>query len=113
MAELNINTENDHVVICFQDKQILDETYARKLGLRLLQIADDADEKHLVLNFERVTFMASAMIGQLVQLRNKCKKLGVQLKVCCLSPQLSEAISLMNLDKILDVFECENSAKLT
>lgn len=111
MPELKVSTEGDHVTVKFQDKQILDESYARTVGLKLIKIANEAGDKHLLLNFEKVSFMASAMIGQLVGLRNKCKTLGVQLKVCCLSPQLAEAICLMNIDKILDIFECENSAK--
>lgn len=111
MPELRINKDNEHVTVKFQDSQILDESYARTVGLKLIQVANEAGDKHLVLNFERVKFMASAMIGQLIAVRNKCKELGVQLKVCCLCPQLSEAICLMNIDKILNIYECEDSAK--
>ena len=111
MAELNILSDENSVVVRFVDSQILDESHARSIGLKLLQLADDVDDKDLIVNFDNVCFMASTMIGQLVALRNKCHAQQVGLKICCFKPEVAEAISLMNLDKILEVFECEASAK--
>ena len=111
MPELDVVNDGGHVVVKFKDTQIMDETYARQIGMKLVEIADSSGKRDIVLNFKRVQFMASSMIGQLVLLRNKCKEIGCKLSVCCLSPELSEAICLMNLDKIIDIFECEKTAK--
>ena len=111
MPVLNVLDEDTHIIVKFVDSQILDEAYARKLGMQLCQIAKDSDGKDLIVNFDKVKFIASSMIGQMVQLRNTCKKLGVKLKICCLRPEVAESISLMNLDKILNIFGCESTAK--
>jgi len=46
----------------------------------------------------------------LIKLRNKCQAQGIALRVCELRSQVAEAISLMNLNKILNLYSTEIEA---
>ena len=108
--EFTTRTEDNVRIVKFEDTQILDEMYAQKLGLKLVKTVDSMDETALLLNMQNVQFVASAMIGQLVLLRTKCKKSNVDLRVCEMSDNISEAIKLMRIDQIVTIHETEEAA---
>jgi anti-anti-sigma regulatory factor len=54
--------------------------------------------------------LPSMMIGQLVNVRNKCNETKMGFQVCDLNPTVSEALKIMNLDTLLNVFLTEADA---
>ena len=66
-------------------------------------MADGASQsKKMVLNFQGVQFMSSAMIGKLVLLNKKCKASEVALKLCQISPNVLEVFKITRLNQQLD-----------
>lgn len=110
MADILEKVEGDIRVVKLEESQILDEQVARKVGTRLNQIVNEMAQTAIVLNFEKVKFMASAMIGQLVLLRENCRKKEIELSICSLNENLCEAIKLMRIDEILPIHENEQVA---
>ena len=113
MAQLSERIDGDVRIVQFEDTQILDEHYAKGIGTRLIQISADMNESALLLNLEKVKFMASAMIGQLVILRENCRKKNIDLAVCSMNENLCEAIKLMRIDEIITIHDCEATAMST
>src|SRR5688500_13883687 len=73
----------DVLVIYFTDAKILDETRIGQIGQDLMSsAASAAQNKKMLVNFQGVQFMSSAMIGKLVLLNKKCKTDEVALKMC-------------------------------
>jgi anti-anti-sigma factor len=79
----------DVLVVYFTTAKILDESVIQQIGQELMECAESArQKKKLLLNFQGVKFMSSAMIGKLVLLNKKCKVNGVVLKMCSISPDI-------------------------
>ena len=110
VVDFSERVDSEVRVVKLDEAQILDEHFAQKIGAKLNEIVNNMDESAFLLNMSNVKFMASAMIGQLVVLRENCRKKDVQLAVCGLNENLCEAIKLMRIDQILEVHEREESA---
>ena len=100
----------DVLVIYFTESRILDEATIQTLGADLEQMANRAEEGKLLLNFENVRFMSSAMLGKLVSLNKKCKTEEIDLKLCSISKDIMEVFKLMRLNKLLDLRSDEDKA---
>ena len=83
MSSLKSQEVEDVLVVYFTDAKILDEARIAQIGKELMEMAASAsNSKKMVLNFQGVQFMSSAMIGKLVLLNKKCKTDNVNLKFC-------------------------------
>ena len=100
----------DVLVVYFTESRILDEATIQTLGADLEQMANRAEEGKLLLNFENVRFMSSAMLGKLVSLNKKCKTEEIDLKLCNISKDIMEVFKLMRLNKLLDLRSDEDKA---
>ena len=111
MAVLDIRDRDDVVVVYFSQARILDEVVIREIGeeFRDLTLQASTDRKLLV-NFGRVEFMSSSMIGQIMRLHKMCQQDKVKLKLCNISPKILEVFKIMRLDKILDIRDDEDAA---
>jgi anti-anti-sigma factor len=67
-------------------------------------------EPALILNLEKVKFMASAMIGKIVLLNKHCQSRNIAFSVCSLDEKVAEAIQLTKIDEILTVYSCQDEA---
>ena len=74
MNLLRVNETDDGLVVYFAEAKILDEGTILQVGKELLDVLGRATQKKkLMLDFERVQFMSSAMIGKLVFLNKRAK----------------------------------------
>jgi anti-anti-sigma factor len=111
MAHLNIVERQDVVMITFNNVKILDESVIRQIGGEFENLTTEAAaERKLLLNFDRVTFMSSAMIGQIMKLYKQTKADGIALKLCSIDPTILEVFKITRLDKLLDIRKTEVDA---
>jgi anti-anti-sigma factor len=111
MSQLNIADKDDVVMVTFTNFKILDESVIRNIGAEFDKLTTEAAaERKLLLNFDRVTFMSSAMIGQIMKLYKKAKADGIALKLCCIDPTIMEVFKITRLDKLLDIRKTEADA---
>jgi anti-sigma B factor antagonist len=106
MEMIEIRDEEDVVVVSFATVKILDQLAIDQIreefkGLTL----QAASSRKLLLDFSRVQFMSSAMIGQIVQLHKQCKQDKVKLKLCNISPDIKEVFKITGLTKLLDIYD--------
>jgi anti-sigma B factor antagonist len=111
MASLRTQVTDGVLIVYFNDSKILDEAKIQAIGAELLEAADNAsNDKRLLLNFNGVGFMSSAMIGKLVLLSKKCKKDTVALKLCNIAPNVAEVFKIMKLNKVFEIYKTEEKA---
>jgi len=104
MASLTIDDEQDVVVVGFKDVTILDDTLIQQIGEEFKGLTlQAASGGKLLLDFSRVGFMSSAMIGQIVKLHKNCKRDKIKLKLCKISPNIFEVFQITGLNKLLDI----------
>lgn len=100
---LKTSEEEGVLVAAFTYANILDEAKIQTIGAELMECIGAASEKKLLLDFEGVSFMSSAMIGKLVLLHKKCKDAEVKLKVCNISDNVMEVFKITRLHKVFDI----------
>ena len=103
MASLNSQELDDVLVVSFTDAKILDEARIQQIGKELMDLAATAANKKMVLDFQGVQFMSSAMIGKLVLLNKKSKADQIQLRLCQISPNVLEVFKITRLNKVFTI----------
>ncbi|HMO12811.1 MAG TPA: STAS domain-containing protein [Pirellulaceae bacterium] len=110
MNNIVTREHNEILIIQFQDVRLIDEITIQNIGSELVRLVTTTKLNKVLLNFENVKFMASAMLGKIALLRKKCIEKKVDLRVCCLTENIQEVFALMKLDTILDIYPSEAEA---
>ena len=110
MAAITTQTNGEILVIGFVDSKILDSQRIDQVGKELQESIPQAIHKKMLLNFDGVSFMSSAMITKLVMLNKTCKAQGIALKFCEVSPNVLEVFKITKLNKLFDIQEGEEKA---
>ena len=90
-------------VASFRDQKILDDLVIQQLGEELYQLAGEPDSENLLLNFTRVEYISSSMLGKLITLNKKMKAKGGKFKLCQVGVEIGKILFLTNLDRVLDI----------
>ena len=110
MSSIRAEENGDVRVIYFNENKILDEAKIQQIHNDLNAELAEVRAGKFLLNFDRVTFMSSAMIGKIILLNKKCKSSDVKFKLCNISDNVMEVFKLMRLNKVLDIQKDEESA---
>ena len=108
---LRLQDVDDVVVVYFQNGSIIDQGLIDQIGNELTEAALEASGNHkLLVNFQGVKFMASAMLGKLLPLHKRCKNDKIKLKLCNISANLMEVFKITNLNKVFEISDTEATA---
>lgn len=109
MPELVSQHKDDILLVQFTSQKILSDVLIAQIGRELLELADEANGK-MVLDFQGVTFMSSAMIGKIVLLNKKCKAANTIVKLCNIAPSIMEVFEITRLNKVFSIYESVDEA---
>ncbi len=109
-ALLRILKQNDVAVVRFATSRILDQSNVQQLGDELDDLLDQYDLAKVVLNFENVSYMSSAVMGKLVSLLKRMQAAGGELKLCSIEDSIYEIFEIMRFDKMFDIYKSEDEA---
>ncbi len=104
MAKLDTQSNGDVTLVFFRDAAILDETNVEELGRNLFDISDKGTKMKMLINFEKIEYLSSAVLGKLVALHKKMKKDKATLKLCCMRPNIHEIFKITKLDKLFEIY---------
>jgi anti-sigma B factor antagonist len=110
MSSVWSQVNGDVLVVYFNDAKILDESKINQIHTELCEMVSKAESQKLLLNFQNVAFMSSAMIGKLILVYKKCKTDQVDLKFSNISPNIMEVFKIMKLNKMFEMHEDEGKA---
>ena len=100
----------DALVAYFLDKSIYAELAIAGLGDELYAIVLRPDCLKLVLNFSKVEFLSSAMLGKLLSAKKMMAEKGGMLRLCEICPSIRMVFTLTHLDHIFDIRNTEAEA---
>ncbi len=108
-----IQTSSKDGVLTIQllDERLIDQTQIQRLVDDVTAALGKSEEENIVLDFSQVQFMASAMLGKLVQLNKKSKEWKAKLKLCSISPDIYEVFKITKLHKVFDIEKDEEAAR--
>jgi anti-sigma B factor antagonist len=89
------------VIVRFARTSILEDEAVALVRERLFDLVDHEGRRLFVLNFGRVTGLASRMLGQLVALHKKLQAVGGRLVLCEVSPFLYDFFETAKLPGLL------------
>ena len=95
-----------HTVVAFQTPSLVNAADVERLRAALIRLVDQDKPPHLVLDFRRVQFLSSQVIGILLTLNKKLIGRAVDatpLVLCGVGPQLIELLKISRLDRILTI----------
>jgi len=103
--------KDDILTIRLSDERLVEPEHLKRLFEDLNTLLGKSDEQQVILDFSPVKFMASSMLGKLVQLEKKCQEFKVKLKLCGVSPDILQVFKITKLNKVFDIQPDEPTAR--
>lgn len=109
-ALLEVRKQDSVGVVNFTTSRILDQSNVQQLGEEFDELLDKHQLMKIVINFEKINYMSSAVMGKLVALHKKVKQMRGQLRLTDIAPSIYEIFEIMRFDQIFDIRETEDEA---
>ena len=87
------------------DEKILEEADIQALESSIMPVIEQSKDIALVMNFLKVKFLSSAVLGLLIRVSKKVYESNGQLKLCSINPKIYEIFKITRLDKVFDISE--------
>lgn len=89
----------------------LDQSVTENLKIRVSEIIDKYMIKHLIINFEKVSFMDSSGIGFIIGRFAQIRKRNGKIIICSMNEIISRIVALSGLKKICTIASSEQEAE--
>ena len=106
---LTVSNEDGIQVVGFRNEQLMDPEQVRQIEIELLNMVGETAPK-IVVDFENVKSVASALIGAMVSLRRAVVDLEGELRMASLSGNVLEAFRVTCLDMLIPTFPSARDA---
>lgn len=100
---MTIQYGEDAATVTFTQERIIDEEQVRELHEVLKQVIEQNKNKQLILDFTNVKLINSVLLNFLIRIRNDVQKMGGQLRLSNLAPNLRRVLDLTNLTMAFDI----------
>lgn len=97
-------------IVEFMQTSILDQVQIEKIKGDLLDLVDRCGHPKIILSFENVRHISSAMLGTLMAVNKKVTSAHGELRLAAIDSQLMEVFRLTRLDKVLKIFKNTEAA---
>jgi len=92
------------------DEKILEENDIRALQESIMSVVEQAERINLILDFQNVRFLSSAVLGLLIRVSKKVYERDGQLRLCNINPKIHEIFKITRLTKVFDIYPDIESA---
>ncbi|MCC6491667.1 MAG: STAS domain-containing protein [Pirellulales bacterium] len=107
---IEVNESANISVVRFKDQKIIDPVAIQELGQELFELVEKEERRKIVLNFGNVEFLSSAALGKLITFEKKAKRIGAELILTNISPEIYQVFAITNLDKLFKIMDGEADA---
>ncbi len=104
------NKIGDVTVVSFLTSQVLDEMNVQQLGDELNGLLSKEYATKLVINFAKIKFLSSAVLGKLISLNKKVTAEKGRMAFCGINPDIMQVFKITRLDKLIPIFDEEDDA---
>jgi len=100
---LSIEYADGATVATLMDEKILQAEQVQSLEQAFMPLVEQNDSIRLVIDFSKVQFLTSSLLGLLIRLNKKvCQNQG-RLRLCSIDPKILEIFKITRLDKVLEI----------
>ena len=107
---LQVEGFGDIAIVRFATSRVLDGSNVDQLGKEFEFLIKQKYMIKMVVNFEKVKYMSSAVLGKLITLHKMIIAEKGKLKFCGIDSTVMEIFKIMKLDKLFKIFESEEKA---
>jgi anti-sigma B factor antagonist len=100
---ITVGYGTDVTIATFNAPTILDDQQIRAVEAELLKAVALNGQKRLILDFEHVHFMSSAVLGLLVKVHKRVIEAGGTLQLYNLDPKIHKLFEITRLTRIFDI----------
>jgi anti-sigma B factor antagonist len=98
-------------IITFTDEKILEEQEISAIQDSIMSVIESAGGGvNLILDFSKVRFLSSAVLGLLIRVSKRVYQRDGQLRLCNINPKIYEIFKITRLTKIFDIYPDVKSA---
>ncbi len=110
-SHLEMGREGNVSVVRFSDRKILEEIPIAEIGEQLTNLAASETGIKMLLDFENVEHLSSAVLSMLINLNKQVGEQGGQLKLANIKPQIYEVFKITRLSEVFDIYPSTTEAK--
>jgi anti-anti-sigma factor len=107
---MSVTYTEEATIVTFTDEKILEEKDVRELEQALASLIEQAEGIKLVLDFSKVRFMSSAVLGLLIKVSKRVYQHNGRLALCAIGPRIYEIFKITRLTKIFDIYKDAEAA---
>jgi len=104
------NKIGDVTVVNFMTSQVLDEMNVQQLGRELDDLLENEYANKMVINFSKVKFLSSAVLGKLISLNKKIAGMKGRIAFCGINSDIMQVFKITRLDKLIPITDDEEDA---
>jgi anti-sigma B factor antagonist len=93
----------DVAVATVEIATVLDAVNVNQFGREVLDYVGDHAGVNLLLDFERVEYLSSAVLTELIRIKKAVVETGGDLRLCALSEAIGKVFEITNLDQIFSI----------
>lgn len=110
MPKINVQYNDGATILTLTEEKILEENDIRSLQESIMSIIEQGGQMNLVLDFQNVRFLSSAVLGLLIRVSKKIYENDGQLRLCNINPKIYEVFKITRLTKVFDIYPDTESA---
>jgi anti-sigma B factor antagonist len=107
---LNVSVENGVTVVTFGNTTVLDIATSEAMAKELLALVNSPPPPRVLIDFTAVRFLASRMLGVLVEMTRKAETGHGKVVACGLHPDLCKVLQVMRLEQLLSLVDSKQDA---
>ena len=107
--ELNVEQDADVTIISILSRRIpadLSDSFEERVVRTIARL----EPPRVLLDFEGVQFLSSAILGKLIKLNGVVLDRDGQLKLCSLIDKIAEVFKITNLDRLFSIHDTRDKA---
>ena len=97
-------------IVEFIDNNILDQIQVERIRVDLEHLVETAGTPRLVLNFQRVNLVSSALLGVLMTLDRKTRAKSGAIRLANINNNVRQVFAITRLERILGIFPSTDAA---
>ena len=107
---IRVQTESAVNVVEMALPEYMDTSEFDRLNESLMNLFDGKRPKHWILDLSAVSYMGSAMLGLMVNFRQRVLAGKGKMVLCCVSPRLHEIIKTCCMDRLFPIAKSRSDA---
>jgi anti-sigma B factor antagonist len=102
-SKFTVTKVNDTTVVQLTEESITDPLYIIELSDELASTLKNADPPDMLIDFTKVEFLSSTMLGTLTRLFRQTHEQEGRIRLCGIRPSVLEVFRITKLDTIFDI----------